>query len=64
VGKISLKIKLFGSLTLLVLLSNLQVTADVVILKDGKVITGNVLQQDDGGALIQMDYGTFRYRCL
>lgn len=35
--------------------------ADVVILQNGKVITGTVLQQDGDGALVQMDYGTFRY---
>jgi hypothetical protein len=35
--------------------------ADVVILESGKVITGSVLQRDSDGALIQMDYGTFRY---
>ena len=36
--------------------------ADVIIRTDGSVITGNVLQQDSNGVLIQMSYGTFRYR--
>jgi hypothetical protein len=54
-------IKKFGLLAVLVLLSNLQAKADVVILQDGKVISGNVLQQDNQGVLVQMDYGTFRY---
>jgi hypothetical protein len=35
--------------------------ADVVILESGKVITGNILQQDGDGVLVQIDYGTFRY---
>lgn len=35
--------------------------ADVVVLQNGTVITGNILQQDASGALIQMDAGTFRY---
>ena len=35
--------------------------ADVVILQSGSIATGKVLQQDDEGVLIQMDYGTFRY---
>jgi hypothetical protein len=35
--------------------------ADVIILEKGNVITGNVLQQDSDGILIQMDYGTIRY---
>ena len=43
------------------LLLHLPTKADVVILNSGTVITGNVLQQDSDGALIQMDYGTFRY---
>lgn len=36
--------------------------ADVIIRTDGSVITGNVLQQDSSGVLVQMSYGTFRYR--
>lgn len=43
------------------LLPKLQLKADVVILQNGNVITGNVLQQDNQGVLVQMDYGTFRY---
>ena len=35
--------------------------ADVLILQSGAVITGNVLQQDANGVLLQMEYGTFRY---
>ena len=35
--------------------------ADIVILGNGTVITGNVLEKDSDGVLIQMDYGTFRY---
>lgn len=54
-------IKKLGLLAVLVLLSYLQIKADVVILQDGKVINGNVLQQDSDGVLVQMDYGTFRY---
>ncbi len=35
--------------------------ADVVVLENGTVITGSILQQDASGALIQMAAGTFRY---
>jgi hypothetical protein len=35
--------------------------ADVVVLQTGAVITGNVLQQDAGGVLLQMESGTYRY---
>ncbi|MGA2788094.1 MAG: hypothetical protein ABSF60_11255, partial [Verrucomicrobiota bacterium] len=35
--------------------------ADVVILQTGTVITGNVLQQDGDGVLLQMESGTFRF---
>ncbi|MDD5140861.1 MAG: hypothetical protein PHY43_11445 [Verrucomicrobiales bacterium] len=35
--------------------------ADVVVLQNGEVITGNILQQDASGVLMQMEYGTFRY---
>ena len=35
--------------------------ADVVVLQSGSVITGTILQQDAGGVLLQMEYGTFRY---
>ena len=35
--------------------------ADVVVLQSGVVITGNVLQQDASGVLLQMEYGTYRY---
>jgi hypothetical protein len=43
------------------LLFLLPLQADVVIFQSGKVVTGTVLQQDEDGVLIQMDYGTFRY---
>jgi hypothetical protein len=35
--------------------------ADVVILQNQTVITGNVLQQDGDGVLIQMNSGTYRF---
>lgn len=35
--------------------------ADVVVLQNGEVITGQVLQQDSNGVLLQMETGTFRY---
>ncbi len=35
--------------------------ADVVILQNGGVITGSILQQDAEGVLIQMNSGTYRY---
>jgi hypothetical protein len=35
--------------------------ADVVVLQNGSVITGNVLQQDGNGVLIQMESGTYRF---
>ena len=35
--------------------------ADVVVFQNGSVITGNVLQQDGSGVLIQMDSGTYRF---
>ena len=46
---------------ILALLLDSPLKADVVILQSGSIITGKVLQQDDEGVLIQMDYGTFRY---
>jgi hypothetical protein len=61
VRKVRLQFKTFGFLVLFVLLPGLPLKADVVILQDGKVITGNVLQQDNDGVLVKMDYGTFRY---
>jgi len=51
----------FYALLAFVILSRISLNADVVILESGKVITGNVLQQDSGGVLVSMDYGTFRY---
>jgi hypothetical protein len=35
--------------------------ADVVILQSGAVVTGNVLQQDANGVLLQTESGTYRY---
>jgi hypothetical protein len=35
--------------------------ADVVVLQNGAVIAGNILQQDANGVLVQGEYGTFRY---
>jgi hypothetical protein len=35
--------------------------ADVVVLQNGVVITGNILQQDADGVLLQMESGTYRY---
>src|SRR5690349_4671898 len=35
---------------------------DVLVLKSGNVISGEILQQDaDSGVLIKLDYGTFTY---
>src|ERR1043166_1358422 len=34
---------------------------DVIILKSGQVINGTVLQKDEKGVLIKVDYGTFTY---
>lgn len=39
----------------------LPLKADVIILNDGKVITGEVLQRNSEGVLVKMDYGTFTY---
>ncbi len=35
--------------------------ADVVVLQNGRVFTGNILQQDSDGVLLQMASGNFRY---
>jgi hypothetical protein len=35
--------------------------ADVLILRNGTVLTGTVLQEDGNGVLIKLDYGTFTY---
>jgi len=35
--------------------------ADVVVLQSGAVITGNILQQDGNGVLLQTESGTYRY---
>src|SRR5690242_7983255 len=48
-------------LALCALLSTFPANADLIVLNSGKVITGNILQQDGAGVLVQMEYGTFRY---
>ncbi len=55
--------KIFGLLALLGFGLWLQplLKADVVVLQNGSVITGNVLQQDGDGVLIQMTSGTYRF---
>jgi hypothetical protein len=35
--------------------------ADVVVLQSGAVVTGNILQQDASGVLLQTESGTYRY---
>lgn len=52
---------LFDLGVFLAILLGFQLRADVVILQNGQVIDGKVLQQDDDGVLVQMNYGTFRY---
>ncbi len=51
----------FGAALLVLLFHPSPDKADVVILETGRVINGTILQQDDEGVLIQMDYGTYRY---
>jgi hypothetical protein len=48
---------------LLTVLSGVALTAqaDVVVLQSGAVVTGNILQQDANGVLLQMEAGTYRY---
>lgn len=53
-------IQLHAALALAVL-SPLVLQADVVVLQNGAVITGHILQQDSNGVLLRMEYGTFRY---
>ena len=57
---LSRTILLFAAIGLAILFPN-SLKADVVILQNGAVITGNILQQDANGVLLQMEYGTFRY---
>lgn len=64
--KINQRINLRGAFALLVAISFSlcfppTLRADVLILQSGAVITGNVLQQDANGVLMQMAYGTYRY---
>ena len=54
------QVKALGLLFILGLFSPC-LQADVVVLQSGAVITGNILQQDSNGVLLQMAYGTFRY---
>jgi hypothetical protein len=51
----------FGLLAAIIFASVPLLQADVVVLQSGAVITGNILQQDADGVLLQMEYGTFRY---
>ena len=37
------------------------VKADVVVLQNGTVVTGSILQQDANGVLLQTQFGTYRY---
>lgn len=46
---------------LLFFLTTLALPADVIILRDGYVIQGTVLQTNVDGILIQRDYGTYTY---
>jgi hypothetical protein len=39
----------------------ISLNADVLVLQSGVVIAGNILQQDNSGVLMQMEYGIFRY---
>jgi hypothetical protein len=48
-------------IALLSLLGYLPLKADVIILQNGNVVAGTVLQQDEGGVLMKMDYGTSHY---
>jgi hypothetical protein len=50
-----------AALPVLVPLFGLPLLADVVIMKSGQVVSGTVLQQDEKGVLIKLDYGTFTW---
>jgi hypothetical protein len=56
-------VKIFGLLAVFSfgLLFQLLLKADVVVLQSGAVLTGNVLQQDANGLLLQTESGTYRY---
>jgi len=43
------------------LLSVLVAKPDVLVLRNGQVLNGKVLQQDPKGVLFQLEYGTFNY---
>jgi hypothetical protein len=51
----------FGLLAAIVFGWSLILKADVVVLQSGAVLTGNVLQQDANGLLLQTESGTYRY---
>jgi hypothetical protein len=53
--------KVFGLLAAIILGLSPLLKADVVVLQSGAVITGNVLQQDASGVLLQTASGTYRY---
>jgi hypothetical protein len=53
--------KVFALLTAVIFGLSPLLKADVIVLQSGAVITGNILQQDANGVLMQMEYGTFRY---
>jgi hypothetical protein len=52
---------MFGLLAAIVFGWSLMLKADVVVLQSGAVLTGNVLQQDANGLLLQTESGTYRY---
>jgi hypothetical protein len=54
-------VKAFAILTALVFGLTPLLKADVVVLQSGAVITGNILQQDANGILLQTKYCTYRY---
>jgi hypothetical protein len=54
-------VKVFGLLAAIVFGLSLMLKADVVVLQSGAVLTGNVLQQDTSGVLLQTVSGTYRY---
>ncbi len=41
--------------------ASLRSNADLVILKDGQVVNGTVLQKDNSSVLLKFDYGTFTF---
>jgi len=55
-----MKAKVFSAAAILLSLPMLS-RGDVIILKSGQVLNGIVLQKDEKGILIRLDYGTFTY---